>query len=48
MFGMTRKKRQLLEEFGYCKTLSGKWYDGHGHFVSPMISYKKLALMLGV
>lgn len=45
---MFRKKRQLLEEFGYCKTPSGKYYDGHGKFVSIWTSHKKLCAMLGI
>lgn len=42
------KKRRLLEEYGYFETLNGKWYDGHGGFISRWTSYKKVKLILGV
>lgn len=37
------RKRKLLEDYGYYKTASGKWHDGHISHIEPRkMTYKEL------
>lgn len=37
------RKRRLLESYGYYKTMSGEYHDGHGNFIDARkMTYKEL------